>query len=323
MILIISEPDCDGHIAPVTAELSRRGEDFRIYDPAMYPASSTITIESAAAGTKTSLSWDGNVLDLSCVKSVWYRRPGKLALSDQLTAEEGKWIRSECNHLLRATWAGMRSRWVSRPEAIRSASVKVSQLKVAADIGFTIPRYTVTNDVDSATEFISSCREGVVVKVLTDPFIAYSDRWCRLYTHLLSADDLDKVESIRFGPTFLQEFIQKTMDVRVTVFGEEVFAVGIKSAEFEEARVDFRRAEVYDLPHSIVTLPEHLNSFCTELVRRLGLRFGAIDFVLTPDGQYFFLEINPNGQWYWLELVTGVPLTRSLCSQLACGSDVN
>lgn len=209
--------------------------------------------------------------------------------------------------------------WVSDPQAIRSASIKIPQLKLAADMGFTIPRFTVTNDVDSAREFISSCHEGVIVKVLTNPFIAYSDQWCRLYTHLLSTSDLDKIESVRFGPTFLQEFVQKAMDVRVTVIGEEVFSVGIESAEFKQAQIDFRRVEIYDLPHTVMALPEHLSSLCIELVRRLGLRFGAIDLILTPDGQYFFLEINPNGQWYWLELVTGVPLTRSLCNLLTNG----
>jgi D-alanine-D-alanine ligase-like ATP-grasp enzyme len=38
-------------------------------------------------------------------------------------------------------------------------------------------------------------------------------------------------------------------------------------------------------------------------MNRLGLRFGALDFLVRPDGTHVFLEINPNGQWAWIEQV--------------------
>ena len=49
------------------------------------------------------------------------------------------------------------------------------------------------------------------------------------------------------------------------------------------------------------------------LVKALGLCFGAIDLVLTPDGRYVFLEINPSGQWEWIESLTGLPISEALC----------
>ena len=33
----------------------------------------------------------------------------------------------------------------------------------------------------------------------------------------------------------------------------------------------------------------------------LGLRFGAIDFIRTPEGEHVFLEVNPSGEWGMLE----------------------
>ena len=168
-------------------------------------------------------------------------------------------------------------------------------------------RFTITNEVDRAQQLIDSCRDGTIAKVLGNLMIVYPHQACTLY-HSISPDDMARIASVRLGPTFLQEFVRKTMDVRVTVFGEELFAVGIQKTDVEAARVDFRRAEIYDLPHVVLTLPESLSSLCIELVRRLDLKFGAIDLLLTPTGEYVFLEINPNGQWYWLEWVTGVPL---------------
>ena len=52
------------------------------------------------------------------------------------------------------------------------------------------------------------------------------------------------------------------------------------------------------------------------LVRRLGLAYGAIDLVLTPDGRYVFLEINPNGQYLWIEQLTGLPISEAIAEWL-------
>ena len=53
------------------------------------------------------------------------------------------------------------------------------------------------------------------------------------------------------------------------------------------------------------------------MTRRLGLCYGAIDLVLTPGGDYVFLEINPSGQYLWVERATGLPLTAAICDYLA------
>ncbi|MET9550843.1 MvdC/MvdD family ATP grasp protein [Streptomyces sp. NPDC006627] len=318
MILIVSNPELDGHVKPVTSELSRRGVEWTVYDPAKFPGSSRVAIETTRTGVRALLARDdGDFLDLSDVTAVWHRRPGDFELSDLLLPEEREWVHNECAHLVRSLWGGGFLRgWVSDPEAVRRASVKVTQLRIAGDMGFLIPRFTITNDVEKASAFISACSQGAIVKVLADPGILYPNRAGTIYTHLVTDADMSEIRSVRFGPTYLQEFIPKAMDIRVTVMGHDVFAVGISSQGVRESRVDFRRAPAYTLPHEPVELPQDVSSLCVRLVRHLGLQFGAIDFVLTPDHEYVFLEINPNGQWYWLEEVTGIPLTAALCDLL-------
>ncbi len=51
-------------------------------------------------------------------------------------------------------------------------------------------------------------------------------------------------------------------------------------------------------------------------MNRLGLRFGALDFLVTPDGEWYFLEINPNGQWAWIEQETGLPISDAIADAL-------
>jgi glutathione synthase/RimK-type ligase-like ATP-grasp enzyme len=63
-------------------------------------------------------------------------------------------------------------------------------------------------------------------------------------------------------------------------------------------------------------LPNDVAKGCMDLVRRLGLRFGAIDLVLEPSGDYRFLEVNPNGQWGWIQTRTGQPIAGAIVDEM-------
>lgn len=39
----------------------------------------------------------------------------------------------------------------------------------------------------------------------------------------------------------------------------------------------------------------------TALLRHADLLYGALDFIVTPSGEWIFLELNPNGQWAWIK----------------------
>jgi glutathione synthase/RimK-type ligase-like ATP-grasp enzyme len=323
VILMVSEAAQDVHVRAVAAELDRRGERYEIYDPAWYPQSSAVSAESSGAGVRWQLSWGSTHLAMSDVTAIWYRRPGDFGLSADLQPFERDWLRVECDHVFSALWESASALWVSRPSAIRRAGLKLLQLDLARSIGFAVPGFALTNDVDVARDFIASCRDGTVVKVLSNPAILDGERAGAIYTHLLNPQDLDVLDSVRHGPTFLQEYVPKRRDIRVTVMGKSVIAVAIDSPILDRSRVDFRRAEIYDLPHEVIALPPDLSRACVQLVERLGLAFGAIDLVQTADGGFLFLEINPNGQWYWLEEITAAPLAATMCDLLMSSRGVS
>ena len=83
------------------------------------------------------------------------------------------------------------------------------------------------------------------MKVLVNPSIMYDDHVQLLYTHLVTDDDQRLLAAVRYGPTFLQAYVDKELDVRVTVIGNKVFAVGIRANASDGSRVDFRRAPLY------------------------------------------------------------------------------
>ncbi len=55
-------------------------------------------------------------------------------------------------------------------------------------------------------------------------------------------------------------------------------------------------------------------------MRSLGLAFGALDFIRTPEGEWVFLEVNPNGQWLWLDDMLSLGITDAIASWLAGGT---
>ncbi len=44
--------------------------------------------------------------------------------------------------------------------------------------------------------------------------------------------------------------------------------------------------------------------------------YGALDFIVTPEGQHVFLEVNPAGQYLWVEAQTKLPITAALADVL-------
>ena len=48
----------------------------------------------------------------------------------------------------------------------------------------------------------------------------------------------------------------------------------------------------------------------------VDLRYGAIDLIETPDGEFVFLEVNPSGQWGWIADLGGLPIPEAVADML-------
>jgi hypothetical protein len=320
MILIVSDPEEDVHVPYVLEELDRRGLPYLVFDPATYLQEWRLTIASTDDGAPHAvLSGSGTELDLANVSGAWYRRPGTPVPTPNMDVDEADWMREEAAHVLRGAWEHIPAdRWMSHPSAVRRSSVKLWQLQVAHGLGLQIPPYTVTNEPNNARDFVRR-HSTTIAKSLTRPFVVYQARGevAVMYTTPVNGVPDVAFDHVANGPTFLQKYVDKDADVRVTVVGEQVFAVEIDARVGDEVMVDFRSGEVFDLPHRVVDLPASLATACRDLVRGLALTFGAIDLVRDREGDYWFLEINPNGQWMWLEWASGAPIRSAVCDWLA------
>ena len=75
--------------------------------------------------------------------------------------------------------------------------------------------------------------------------------------------------------------------------------------------VDVRGIEPSQLRHRSLFLPGPIREKVLDFLHRQKLIFSSMDFVVTAEGEYFFIENNCNGQWLWLEYLTGVPMSDS------------
>ena len=122
-----------------------------------------------------------------------------------------------------------------------------------------------------------------------------------IYTQRVDIECLE-AESIGATACLFQQWVEKDYEVRLVVVDGRCFSARIDSSS-EWGRRDWR-ADYDSLAYSPIPTPDHVRVAVVKLISMLCLRFGAVDFVVTPAGDWIFLEINPNGQWAWINDLT-------------------
>lgn len=135
----------------------------------------------------------------------------------------------------------------------------------------------------------------------------------------MTADQIDA--GVAGTAHMFQEWVDKDYEVRLMVVADhhdaDVFAARI-DASTDAAHVDWR-ADPDALTYSRIEVPDRTRAESVALVRRLGLRYGALDFAVDHDGRWWHFEINPSGQWAWIDPLRQ-PLTHAITDLLEKGT---
>lgn len=316
-ILILSH-EGDPHVAHVLPELTKRKVSFVCFDPGDFPQQVTLSASLDRQGTEwgSFLTLNGQKVDGAAMSSIWYRRPRPCQVLPTFPPVVKTFAEQEAQYGLGGLLRCLPGRWVNYPDNNRAASYKPLQLQVAQRLGLEVPRSLLTNDPAAVRDFYTACNGQMILKVLRDGMLDLGEGIVgTLYTSLVTEDTLEHLAMVRHTCYLFQEVVPKEMELRITVFGNQVFAAEIYSQHSPRAQTDWRRSYA-DLRYGVHGLPKEIEERCLALLRHFGLAFGAIDMILTPDGRYVFLEVNPNGQWAWLEASTGLPLSSALVDLL-------
>jgi glutathione synthase/RimK-type ligase-like ATP-grasp enzyme len=320
MILILTEP-ADLHADRVAQKLHDRSAEFVRFNTAEFPRHAGLSVQFLGNDdNRFVLSANDESVELTALNAIWYRRPKPPIAHAELTdAATRAATQQECDSFLYDMWNSIGGTWVPGPPFVLRRWRKVAQLGFAQELGFEIPPTLITNRPDELIDFYRQHNGNIVSKRVGSSFLSSEASPFHRYTDVVTTRDIGYAQAIRYSPMIFQAYVPKELELRVTVVGAEVFAAEIHSQETNHTRYDWRRFDHYHTPYLLHELPPGVARRCVRLVRRMGLTFGAIDMILTPDGRYVFVEINTNGQYLWIEYATGLPISDAVCDLLIRG----
>jgi len=321
-VLIVTEP-LDVHADFVISELAKRDVPVFRFHPGDFPASAQISISGSGTVWSAEIRTPLRSLHLQDVRAAWLRRPGDPVVGAALRPETREFAVQQARSTLTALYALIGDRWLSHPEAIRAAADKVRQMRHAAAAGLAVPDTLIGNDVGRVAGFHRGnmrAGRGTAVKSLHLGTQVSYDGGLRVPLTARWPENLDpgQLDSIGLAPAVFQEYVPKQREIRAVVIGSQVFAASVDSQAIPEARHDVRGAAA-KAGYEPCDLPASTRTALLDVVHGLRLRFCSADLVLTPDGQYVFLDLNPNGQWLWLEQEAKLPLSAAMADLLTAG----
>ena len=311
VLILSSIMDLEADI--VGTELLRRGIDYLRLNIEDIPHSFSICYNITQDSEPLShIKIGASVINVSDISVVWLRN-----FDFALKSYDGRQLNStfafqQWNDALQTLYGLLKCPWINSLEGMHHSNSRVNQLLSAKNVGFNIPSTLITNDPNEASRFYHTCNENMVLKVLHHHDIETNGEVYSIYTHVLNPNDLLKFNDLVHAPCILQERIHKTSELRVTVVDDKVFASEIKFEPGAQGGDVLHRYPMSQLHKRPVNLQKEFHSRCVRFIRLLGLKYGAIDFILDVNEKLYFLEVNPTGDWVWIERETKLPITKAL-----------
>lgn len=238
-----------------------------------------------------------NIVDLSDVSVIWCRKwypeeildeyrmnmptDGVLSLKNHISQEFRTFFDYLC-YRLRDVF------WLNHPQYVTPN--KLIQLTIAKEIGLTTPTSWILNhyspQIDAKnciTKPLSNCCD---IRINNTIYTSYTSK----LTGKESYDDL--------FISFVQENIPKEAEIRVFYLLGKCYALLIHSQDNKKTQTDYRKYD-YKHPNRLepCLLPPDIESKIDAFMHAMNLQTGSLDFILTPSGEYVFLEVNPCGQY--------------------------
>jgi glutathione synthase/RimK-type ligase-like ATP-grasp enzyme len=315
MILILTD-SFDVHADIVSQKLSNLGEHFFRLNLDIESLKKTkITFK----GSSWSISQDETIVDCSVITCVWPRR-----VSVQMTLEQQQDItngfrlrRSEWNKTLFGLYNYLsKSNWMNHVRDATLADNKYYQFALAKEIGFNYPEFITSNNKDVLKEFLINNPSSVIKFMSQDMYFSDKGELLGLYVNKITTESLDNFSPDSENPVTLQRYINKKFEVRYTVIAKEHFSCVIDSQQSDKANVDWRRYDIPNTPHRCIDAPAEIKDKVNALMSLLNLSYGALDFIVDENNDWWFLEINSAGQWLWIEDLSGMDISGSIANWL-------
>jgi hypothetical protein len=319
MILILTHAD-DAVAHDGERLLRARGMDVVRFEPSRFPGDTGLTLSwRGDARARQQLTIDGRRIDLAEVGAVWHRRARARRPDEIGDPRMRSFANRESDALLMQLWRELAAPFLPAPlPVIRAAQDKLPQLTLACSLGFEVPPTLVTSEPAELLAFHREHDGRIITKLLSHASLDESGLTndFQRFTEPVTWSDVGAYQTVRLCPVLAQAYVAKRVELRITVVGDRVFPAEIDSQASQHSRHDWRKYDHGRAPYRVHDLPAEIAARCVAITRTLGLRYGAIDMIVRPDGRYVFLEINPAGEFHWVEKRTGLPITAAIADLL-------
>lgn len=293
-ILILGSPQ-DPHAVHIYQALMQVGVTVAYLDLRQFPSKLRMSWQPDTGEGRFILP-EGPQLQFKEIKSVFWRSIGQVHVHPLKEIEQQRIAYQDTLSTVRSLLQICPARWINSWQAYQSHQEKPLQLYQAKQLGLTIPDTLISNDPHQVQEFVQSQEKAIFKPVYggAHPQIVTQEH--------LDGRRLSQVLSI--SPVTIQAYVPGT-NIRSYVIGESVY-----SAEIRTRALDFRedrQAELLPLK-----VPPVIEAQCRAIAQKCLLRWTAIDWRLTPAGEYVFLEANPSPMFIHFENKTGFPITQEL-----------
>jgi glutathione synthase/RimK-type ligase-like ATP-grasp enzyme len=298
MTILILGAHEDEHAMVVQRLLTVQGHDAELLDSRWFPAQLRLAFDPRQGDWVMQLP-TGRVLKSGNIRAVYWRCYNGVGSADLPDPEQAYIAQNDSRGLFESWLIHAPLRWVNGWTAFQMHQTKPVQLAAVAARGVPIPATVLGNDAGAIREFAARQPQSIFKPVQGGAHTR------RVAAHHLSDANL---ANLAIAPVTLQEEIPGT-NIRVFVAGERVLACEVRAET-----VDFR--DVDDPTIVVHALPEAIRTQAREIARTLHLVWTGIDYRLTPEGRYVFLEANPSPMFLGFEARSGLPLTEALLQLL-------
>jgi hypothetical protein len=312
-VLIATNPtDSDSFL--VQEALRRKGTRAELAHLPDFPSRSTATLHIGPSDEdRWCLVDQQDRSQPTLPNTLWWRRPERPVIPSDVHPEDKEFVRQEAAKFIVGLWYHLPpgTTYVNSPSHAAAADRKPYQLRTAREVGFAIPPTLFSNNPIEIRAAVRKWGGRAIYKSFgsTNNFWWDPDRQkiLALFTTALDENSLPDDDTLSLTPGIYQPLLPKAFELRITVFGNEVFGTKILSQEQERSQIDWRNGQ-HALRYESLEVGSALRKLCLKMLRRLGLLMGCFDFIVTPQEDIVFLEVNEGGQFLWLETASGAPL---------------
>lgn len=324
---LIGSPRDDPHAIVVSKGLATLGVETTFVDTVTFDDHSPRTVRDNV-NLPDAVCVAGVVPQFASISSAWFRRSrfAMTAIDGVLRLNSDELFKNRLHGVLgQSLWEILDDvlddsvTWVNPVVEGRLAENKILQLRAARSVGLSTPETVLTNDAEEVRSLLSRHHEIICKSLMPYTWREHGSIFNNLSSKLTSIEGIEKAVSRQMA--LYQPYIAKQYELRVTVVDGHFFVTKIYSQVSANGRVDWRGGIGSEVLLEAGFLDRAIADKVLELLTSLKLVFATCDFIVTPDNEYVFLELNQAGNFLWQEKTCPeLRLTEAMCALLARGS---